>query len=288
MNSRRGQIYLLAGLFALCGCAAGEQHEDTITRKWPASGIVRVDVHEVSGSVDIAADSPAEVLLTAHVHTRGFEADAKKENKGYFNSDLEGDTLSIGRRKHGASFSIPFLFSRDDITVDYELHIPRNLALELRTVNGRITTRGGDGETRAITVNGSIDVETSGAAEVTAKSVNGPLRARFLQTFQGADLKTVNGSVDAVLPANASFECDASQVNGDFEASFPLSIHSHPGSRRASGEVNGGRYELRIVTVNGDIHLAGPRPAVVAPAAPLTPPAPPRPAPPPIPASPST
>jgi len=27
---------------------------------------------------------------------------------------------------------------------------------------------------------------------------------------------------------------------GDVEAAFPLSIHSHPGSRRVSGEVNGG------------------------------------------------
>jgi hypothetical protein len=51
-------------------------------------------------------------------------------------------------------------------------------------------------------------------------------------------------------------------VNGDFEASFPLSIHSNPGSRRVSGEVNGGKYELQITTVNGDVevqHLPQPK-----------------------------
>jgi len=61
--------------------------------------------------------------------------------------------------------------------------------------------------------------------------------------------------VTAVLPASASFSGDFSQVNGDVEAAFPLNIHSHPGSRRVSGEVNGGRYSLRITTVNGDIKV---------------------------------
>ena len=58
-------------------------------------------------------------------------------------------------------------------------------------------------------------------------------------------MKTVNGGVTAALPPSASFTGDFSQVNGDFEAAFPLNIHSHPGSRRVSGEVNGGRYELQ-------------------------------------------
>jgi len=51
-------------------------------------------------------------------------------------------------------------------------------------------------------------------------------------------------------------------MNGDFEAAFPLNIHSHPGSRRVSGEVNGGRHDLRIVTVNGDINIESTPPTV--------------------------
>ncbi|HEY6842863.1 MAG TPA: hypothetical protein VI391_01755, partial [Thermoanaerobaculia bacterium] len=53
-----------------------------------------------------------------------------------------------------------------------------------------------------------------------------------------------------------------------FEAAFPLDIHSHAGSRRVSGEVNGGRYPLKISTVNGDITVDN------APAPPTPPPAP--------------
>ena len=173
---------------------------------------------------------------------------------------------------------VPF-FGRDEVTVDYTLHVPQSLALEVRTVNGRIATKGVDGETELTTVNGPIDVETQGSSELTAKTVNGRVIARFLTDFQGAKLKTVNGEVRALLPASASFNGDFSQVNGDFEASFPMNIHSNPGSRRVSGQVNGGRYDLKISTVNGDIQVENSAPPVppvppVAPAAPVPPVAP--------------
>ena len=109
------------------------------------------------------------------------------------------------------------------------------------------------------------------------RSVNGRISAHFMKDFHGASFKTVNGRVVAVLPPNASFTGDFTQVNGDVEAAFPLSIHSHPGSRRVSGEVNGGRYSLHITTVNGDIKVEN--------GGPVVPPTPPPPAPP---ASPST
>ena len=119
---------------------------------------------------------------------------------------------------------------------------------------------------------------------MTAKSVNGRILCTFKKDFQGATFKTVNGRVIAALPPNASFYGDFTQVNGDFEAAFPLDIHSHPGSRRVSGEVNGGKYELKITTVNGDIkveNLGGPTPpappALPAPSAVPAPPAPPAP-----------
>src|SRR5205814_654444 len=126
--------------------------------------------------------------------------------------------------------------------------------------------------------------------EVTAKSVNGRILCTFKKDFQGAVFKTVNGRVVAVLPPNASFYGDFTQVNGDFEAAFPLDIHSHPGSRRVSGEVNGGKYELKITTVNGDIKVENngvpvpPAPPAV-PAPNVQPPTLPTPPPPPAPST---
>ena len=266
MNSRSRQLYLLIGSILIVSCTVGSRTEETIKRQWPAAGIARVEVREVDGSVSVEAGNTTEITLVANVEARGFEPDKKKENDGYFKTEINGDTLSIGREHERMIVHIPF-FNRNDVTVNYTLHVPASVALNLRTVNGRIATKGIDAPAEAVTVNGPIELETSGNGEVSAKTVNGRVVARFTKTFQGARLKTVNGSVEAQLPSSASFACDLSQVNGDFEASFPVSIHSHPGSRRVSGDVNGGHYSLKIVTVNGDIQLAN-LPAPLAPPAP--------------------
>jgi putative adhesin len=275
MNRATYRVYLPAALALLTlGCVMGERRVDTITRSWPADGIKRVDVNGIDGSVDVTAGSTNEIALVAHVRTRDFKPDLKKENKGYFVTSVDGDTLTIGRQ-HGVHVHSPFFFfSSEDVEISYELRVPPSLDLELKTVNGRVATRGTDGEIQATTVNGSVDVETTGTREVSLHTINGPLEARFTKDFQGAHFKTVNGGVRAVLPATASFACVLSQVNGDFEAAFPLTIHSHPGSRRVSGEVNGGRHDLNIVTVNGDIKIENAPAAPAVPAAPAPPPPP--------------
>lgn len=266
MNSRNRRLYLPLGAILLASCVAGSRTEETITRRWPAAGINRIEIREVDGSVSIEAVQTTEISLVANVEARGFEPKKNEENHGYFKTVLAGDTLQIGREHERVIVRIPF-FNREDVTVNYTLRVPPSVALDLRTVNGRIATRGVDAPTDAVTVNGPIDLETTGTGLVSAKTVNGRIVTKFLTTFQGARLKTVNGSVEAVLPPSASFTCELSQVNGDFEAAFPLSIHSHPGSRRVSGDVNGGRYSLKIVTVNGDIQLVN-LPAPAAPSAP--------------------
>ncbi len=228
----------------------------TINRSWPAANVRQLDVFEIGGKISVEAADTTEITLVA---TARGELEPKKgvENDGLFESKLEGDTLRIGRRDHHKKgIHFPFLFDRDDMEIDYVLRVPASVSLDLSTVNGRIVTRGTEGSTEASTVNGSLDLETAGTQELTASTVNGRVKAKFLRSFQGARFRSVNGGVEAILPQSASFSVDLSQVNGDFEASFPLAIRSNPGSRRVSGEVNGGAHELKIVTVNGDVELS--------------------------------
>lgn len=266
MNNSARTIYSLVAVGLLAACVPLEQHNATFQTKWPATDIHRLEVREINGTISVDGSSPNEITMVAVVHSRGIRPDPKKEYEGYLRAELEGDTLALRTRSdHGVH-----MWGRE-VRVDYELHVPPAVALELRTVNGRIETRAIGGETLASTVNGEVDLEATGSNEVAAKTVNGRVQAKFLQDFHGARLGTINGRVIAILPPSASFLGDFSQVNGDFEAAFPLNIHSHPGSRRVSGDVNGGRYTLKISTVNGDIKVDN---GVVAPVTP-TPPAPP-------------
>ncbi|MEO6259700.1 MAG: DUF4097 family beta strand repeat-containing protein [Thermoanaerobaculia bacterium] len=275
MNSRRQAVYSLAAILLATSCGSQmERRTVRIERQWPAQTIRRIEVREIDGAITVDAGSANSISLNAQVRSDK-EPAAKAENQGFFMTQIEGDTLVIGRRREHNTVVFGF-WGRNDTRVDYALHVPANVEVDLHTVTGRITTHGVAGETRATTVNGVVDIESPGSSEVEAKAVNGRIEARFLNEFHGASLKTVNGGVNLVLPASASFAGDFSQVNGDVEAAFPLNIRSHPGSRRVSGEVNGGKYALRITTVNGDIRIenGGEAPALQAPPAPLAPSAP--------------
>jgi hypothetical protein len=266
MNNRRKGFYLLGATLLLTGCVAGERHAVTVRRDWPAAHIDRLEVKGINGDLRVEAAATDRVVLVADVKSRGI-APSKRENYGYFETVIEGDTLRIVQERKRVHARFPFIGGAK-LEIDYALRVPERMALELTTVNGRIATRGMSGGAELKSVNGTIDAEVNGGEDFEAQTVNGRIRATFKSDFRGARIKTVNGGVQAILPASASFTCDLSQVNGDFEASFPLSIHSHPGRRRVSGEVNGGRYELRITTVNGNVRVQHPEP-------PLSPPMPP-------------
>ena len=255
MNSRNTARYSLVALMLSTGCfVAGEHKTVRVEHSWPATTIHHLEVDEIDGTINVTAGVADQIHMVATVHARGKQPNAKQENFGYFRTELDGDTLVIRRDRDHFRFHFP-IFNVHDVRIDYDLQVPVSVAMELRTVNGRIATRGVDGETSATAVNGEINIDTPGSSEVDAHTVNGRVAVTFASDFHGAVLRTVNGRVTAVLPASASFSGDFSQVNGDVEAAFPLNIHSHPGSRRVSGEVNGGRYSLRITTVNGDIKV---------------------------------
>ena len=262
MNRMTRNLYLLVLVLALAGCTERREARyanaarATVTRNWPAAGIERVKVVEVDGSITVEASATSEISLLA---TAKGDLEVKKgqENDGLFVTRLEGDLLKIGREERKRDgWNFDFFFGDDDVRIDYVLKVPPTVSLAVTTVNGKINTRGVEGETKAVTVNGTIDVEVSGQHELQATSVNGRVKAKFTREFNGARFSSVNGGVTATLPSSASFAVNLSQVNGDFEASFPLSIHSNPGSRRVSGEVNGGAHQLKITTVNGDVSLA--------------------------------
>lgn len=249
--------YPLLFALILAGCAAGERRVTTYQRTWAGTAVRTVKLGDANGTLRVEPSTDGQVRVVATVKSWGILPEKGQQNDGYFDSTVDGEgTLHIGREQRKIKVHFPF-FSGDRTQIDYVLHAPATTDLNLNLVNGRVSVRGMAGEVSIVTVNGPIEIETAGDKQVVAHTVNGHVRAVFLRDFVGARLTTVNGGVQAVLPQNASFTCSLSQINGDFEAaaSFPLRIHSHPGNRRVSGEVNGGRHALKISTVNGDVEV---------------------------------
>ncbi|HXI11741.1 MAG TPA: DUF4097 family beta strand repeat-containing protein [Thermoanaerobaculia bacterium] len=265
--TRKG-LQLTAALFLLTSCVVSEKNIATIHRDWPGTEVRKINLREVNGNVTVTPSNDGRVALEATVRYAGVEP-TTGENRGLFETKVAGDTLRIG--------SVPTrkvaIFIRNrEVAIDYRLKVPPDTTLDIETVNGKIGVAGVTASTSLDSINGSVSVETAGTSALDARTVNGSVKARFLKDFIGAKVRTVNGPVHIILPADSSFVCDLTQVNGGFESNFPLSIRSSRGNREITSVVNGGKYLLKIKTVNGEVDLTreGSPSAVEPPEAPPT------------------
>ena len=144
----------------------------------------------------------------------------------------------------------------NDVSVHFTIQVPAGARFVPSTVNGSIRATGLEGPVEANTVNGGIEISTSGSAE--AHTVNGTIEARLGSLGDDAvlEFETVNGGIDVAMPENAGVTVDARTANGSVHCDLPIETDGRSDRRRLSGRIGDGAARLRLSTVNGSIHIA--------------------------------
>lgn len=161
---------------------------------------------------------------------------------------------------------------KNDIAVRFTVQLPRNVPIDVSTLNGQLQVQGASAPVTATTVNGRIAVRTT-TGPVNAQAVNGSIEA-VMQSLLSGDvrLKTVNGSVTAGVPRDINATIDAETITGRVETDFPVRVSGKISPRHLHGTIGNGGPVLVLATVNGSVmlHDAGAFPALAphAPAAP--------------------
>jgi hypothetical protein len=218
-----------------------------------------VEIKGVNGAIEATAADGDEVEVTANKRGRRSDPGSVRieaiEHAG-------GVTVCAvypdvdGRRNECRPGEAGRMSTRDnDVNVYFTVRIPRGVTFAPRTVNGDVEATDLEGDVDARTVNGSVQVSTSGHAQ--AQTVNGSIRARAGRAdWTGdAEFKTVNGSITVTLPSSTAADVRAETVNGEIETDFPLTVTGRFSRRRLSGTIGGGGRALELETVNGSIHL---------------------------------
>ncbi len=146
---------------------------------------------------------------------------------------------------------------RNDVRVDFQVRVPAGVGLDARTVNGDVEATGLTGRVKALTVNGSIDVETRATASAT--TVNGSIDAALGSSAWDGPLsfKTVNGGITVSVPNGTAADVVMETLNGALESDFPFTVQGRMGfpHRKLEGIIGGGGERLELETVNGSIRL---------------------------------
>ena len=142
----------------------------------------------------------------------------------------------------------------NDVSVEFTVYVPEGVHLIAHTINGSIDADGLQSDVSAVTVNGSIDISTTGIAEAT--TVNGSIEARIGEDdISDLEFSTVNGRITLWLPDGVDADVSARTVSGSIQTEFPLTIRGKYASKNLSGVLGDGGPNLELRTVSGSIRL---------------------------------
>jgi hypothetical protein len=218
-----------------------------------------IEIKGVNGGVEAEPSSGGEVEVVAVKRARRSNPDDVRievvhSAEGvticavYPNPGGEPNTCTPGRGGHNSVHD-------NDTSVNFTVRVPAGVRFAGRTVNGKVSADGLSADVEATTVNGSINLSTTGLAQ--AHTVNGSINVTMGRAdWQGEmEFKTVNGGINVSFPASLSAEVEAGTTNGDISTDFPLTVQGRFGRRHLSGTIGGGGRGLRLETVNGSVQI---------------------------------
>ena len=155
-------------------------------------------------------------------------------------------------------------------TIDFEIRVPKDFGLELRTVNnGNIVVEGVSGEMEISNTNGAITLSNV-AGSVIADALNKDIVVDFSSITPSTPMAftSLNGNLDVTFPASLKATIRAKTENGDVFTDFDMKqeLKSETINKRSNngiykvtvdnwigGDINGGGPEMLFKTLNGDI-----------------------------------
>jgi len=161
-------------------------------------------------------------------------------------------------RNTGGFLAMFSLFHRTtDATADFEAEVPANVTVDASTTSGEVEVEGLTSGVTATTVNGDVKAVNVGG-RVNLRSTNGDVRLEAAEdaALEGVFLNTINGEIQAELPATVQGVFDLATTNGDVESEFPLTAMgklSHGGHLK--GQIGTSAEVFKLRSVNGSVSV---------------------------------
>ena len=226
---------------------------EPFSRAFPVSKGATLLLSNIAGNIQVTPGTAERIEVEALKHAWGPNAEQAKQRLG----DALIDTYATGNR---IELRVESGERRDarGLDVEFNVKVPADATVDLRTVSGDIRVINVKGEVRVQGVSGNVGLE--GTARLSAvKTVNGGITI----TNAGADaqlsLSTVNG--DLLVQTLNTRALDVNTVNGDVRLNGWSGDRAH--IRSLDGDLDlqtsltkGGRYEIESHSGNINLSLA--------------------------------
>jgi DUF4097 and DUF4098 domain-containing protein YvlB len=280
---------VLAGTFlavmTIAAAAATPARADDWSKTYQISG--RADLRVSTDDGDVTIIGADQKQIDAHVTTEGYKISSSEVR---IEESQNGDHVVISVKLPHFNFS--FWGGRHK-SVKVELHVPRELELDVQTSDGNVVAQNvagrvhfttGDGNVTATGVHGDIRLHT-GDGHIEGANFDGTLDAdtgdgniRISGRFDSLSLKTGDGNIEAQagggskvanawtvrsgdghitmrIPGDLNANVDAHTGDGSITLDIPITVAGSLSHSSVRGKLNAGGGTLSISSGDGSIHL---------------------------------
>ncbi len=215
----------------------------------PAVGRLQIDGLR-NGGATIKGWSRGDVLVRARVEASAdTEGAASGLAKQVFIDTSGGQVVARGPERTDNSWW----------SVSFEIFVPHNTDLSLKTHNGGINISDVRGQIRFEGNNGGVHLKRI-AGDVSGSTVNGGIQVELagpVADFRQLDVSTHNGGVTVSMPSTYSARFQAETYNGGIHSDFPIPQQppSNVRPRKLEAVVGAGGPLIHVTTHNGQVSL---------------------------------
>ncbi|MBC7924872.1 MAG: DUF4097 family beta strand repeat protein [Bryobacteraceae bacterium] len=228
----------------------GKREQSCEIREYPGAASSRLTIDgSQNGGVEVKGWDRSDTLVRAKVQTWAPTAAEAKALASQINVQAAGAAIRADAPRFG---------EERGWSVSYEVFVPHNTGLDLKTHNGGVSIRDVRGDIKFDAVNGGVHLARV-AGNVTGQTKNGGLSVELAGNRwegTGMDVSTTNGGVKMTLPENYSARLESSTRNGGFNIDYPVTV---TGTLRINKEIaanlGAGGALVRLTTVNGGVSI---------------------------------
>ena len=245
VSSRSVLGFLTVALVVLASTAVfGSTPQGTFDRTLQVSGPVDLEVLTHSGDVTVRAGSSGSVVI----HAKIFVGD-----RWLLGGRREEDVRAIQQnppiRQEGNRIHIDYV-SYHNISVDYEITVPRDTTIRTRSgsgdqilegTHGNVDVQTGSGDVKITKLNGAVLAQT-GSGNIRAREISGTVKG---QTGSGDVEIEENGSGDVDMHTGSG-NISARGVQGGFRGETGSGDVSAEGSQSGPWEIHTGSGTVRV------------------------------------------
>ena len=232
------------------------------------TGITKIDAQSANGRITLEGSDRDEVIVRAWKEIRG-----RRDAAAEFAEQVEVYAEQIGEELRIFADHPPPP-KGVSLAVGYAVETPREVDVNLRTVNSNIKVSGISGAIDATTVNGIIKLEGD-MGPIRARATNSSIKAEIGLLLSDAEFSTTNGtigvkvdccvgsvaalttngSINLTLPADFDGQLDAEARRGRVHSDFPSPIAGKLKNQLKGEMGEGGDTVIKLRSENGSIRL---------------------------------